>query len=188
MHLILERPGIDRLTAEPHRISRRGCDQDARGGTGRTARLQRAAQMGDIRLHCGERFGRGLIGIQVFDEPVGGDDLAVRCDQPRQHAPLPRPADVGRGAVDGDLERAEHPNPDHWHLADEGISPTLTVPATGPQVSRKSVTSAPVHAQDMATTPPFALRTRTSTETTTAIVELAGVQKTYRSAGGRRGG
>jgi hypothetical protein len=59
--------------------------------------------MRDIGLHCGERPGRGLIGIEIFDEPVSGDYPAVLCDQPRQYAALPRPAEVGPDTVDGDV-------------------------------------------------------------------------------------
>ena len=54
-------------------------------------------------------------------------------------APLPRAADVGGGAVDGDLERPEHPNPDHRHLADRKINLTLAAPQPG----RKSLASQP---------------------------------------------
>jgi NAD(P)-dependent dehydrogenase (short-subunit alcohol dehydrogenase family) len=54
-------------------------------------------------------------------------------------APLPRAAHVGGGAVDGDLERPEHPNPDHRHLADRKINLTLAAPQPG----RKSLASQP---------------------------------------------
>src|SRR5262249_156201 len=164
MHLFLEGPSIDRSTGKVHRIPGRGRDQDARGCPGHTAWLQRTAQMRDIRLHRGERSRRRLVGIKIFDEPVGGDHLAVFGDQPGEHGRLPRPADVSRGAVDGDLERAEHPNRDHGHLTDKEDHPTLTAAATGPQVGGKSATSAPAHAGDVTTTPLFAFRTRTTRE------------------------
>jgi hypothetical protein len=80
--------------------------------------------MRDIRLHRGEGPWRRLTGVEILDEPVGGDHPAVLGDQPGQDAPLPRPANVGWDVVDDDLQRAEHPNPDHTHLADgKGSTP-----------------------------------------------------------------
>ena len=83
--------------------------------------------MRDIGLHRGEGLWRRLIGIEILDEPVSGDHPAVFSDQPGQDAPLPRPANVGRDVIDDDLQRAEHPNPDHRHLAGEEVQPPWRV-------------------------------------------------------------
>jgi hypothetical protein len=104
-HLVLEGPGIDRLRIQPQSVPRRGSDQDTCARPGRAARLQRPAQVRNVRLHSGQRPGRGLAGVQILDEPVSGHHPAMRCDQPRQHTAPPRAADTDWSAVDGDLER-----------------------------------------------------------------------------------
>jgi len=143
LHLFLEPPGIDLGRGELYRIARCRGDQDTRGCPCRSARLQRAPQMRDIRLQRRERPGRCLIGVQILDEAVGGDHPAACCDQPGQHAPLPRPADIGPGAVDGDVKRAEHPDTDHEHLADKTGQYHPDAPPTGPQVGGKCAPSQP---------------------------------------------
>jgi len=43
--------------------------------------------MRDVRLHRSERPRRHLVGIQIFDEPVGGNHQAAFCDQPGRAGP-----------------------------------------------------------------------------------------------------
>ena len=134
--------------------------------------------MRDIGLHRGEGLWRRLIGVDILDEPVGGDHPAVFSDQPGQDAPLPRPANVGRDVIDDDLQRAEHPNPDHTHLAGEEEQPYPDASATGPQAGRKSATSVTSHARYVTTAPlpaldrsrhlPSAVRQSRNTRNTTA--------------------
>jgi hypothetical protein len=95
-------------------------------------------------------------------------------DQPGQDAPLPRPANVGWDVVDDDLQRAEHPDPDHTHLADEEDNPHPGASATGPQAGRKSATSEPSHARYMTTAPQGALKTRTAKEPDQALRQVFG--------------
>ena len=101
-------------------------------------------------------------------------------DQPRQHAPLPRPAEVGRVAVDGDFQRAEHPNPDHRHLADKVDKPHSGSAATGPQAGRKSAASAPAQARTVTSTPPFAPRARTTQEPEPDLTSIVVIHRAIR--------
>ena len=180
MDLVLEGPGVNRVLTELDCISRRGGGQDARGCPGRAAWLQRTAQMRDIRLHRGEGPRRRLIGIEILDEPVGGDNPAAFRDQPGKDAPLPRPANVGRDAVDDDFQRAEHPNPDHTHLADEEDQPHPDASAAGPQAGRKPAASAPSHTRYVTTAPPFALRTRTAQEPEPDLTAIVVIHRAIR--------
>jgi len=76
-----------------------------------------------MRLHRGVRPRRGIARVEILGQPARGDDLAMRRDQPGQHTPLPGATATDGNTADGHLQGPEHPNRDHWHLADD---PDLT--------------------------------------------------------------
>jgi hypothetical protein len=166
--------------AEPQRVAGRGGGQDACAVPGRTARLKRTAQVRDVRLHCGERFCRRLIGIQILDQPVGGDHLAVSGDQPGQHAPLPRPADAG-----WNTSTVTSSGPSTLTLITgtsltEGITFSVAVLASLPQVRGKSATSSPAQAWDVTSTRPFPLRVKTAAEPEPDLTSMVVVHRAIR--------
>jgi hypothetical protein len=103
-HPLLERVQVQFAGLDAEQVPRRPGEQPRRGA----AAGQRLAQPGD--LHVQHRVGRPgrLIGEQLVDQLVAGDDTVGMTQQQPQQGPLPGPADPHRGAVDPDLQRPEN--------------------------------------------------------------------------------
>ncbi|RAO58051.1 hypothetical protein ONO86_00315 [Micromonospora noduli] len=106
----LEPTGVDGVGGQPQRVARWRGDQDPGRRPALAGRLQKAAQMRDVRLEGGDRPRRRVTPPQILDHLPDGDDLAAGREQQREHGALAGAAEVDRPAcVDLDLKRPEHP-------------------------------------------------------------------------------
>jgi hypothetical protein len=109
----LEPPGVHRVVGDPQRVARRRADQQPGRRSGGAAGLQHPPQVGHIGLQRRGGAGRRLATPQLLDHAVHRHQAAPGGQQHGEHGTLPGAAEVGRPAVDLDLDRPEHPYPHH---------------------------------------------------------------------------